>query len=143
MPDEPVLTKRLDETYELIHPERIDQSSFGVILEVRRKQGPEEPLALKVLQTRDLNRLQECLGPKSLQERSSSIQREIAFLSDLEKRLGRSPGDYYILPLLDAGLWPNNGHDSCEGVEDFKTGFPAFSRWDSASATARFMLRAP
>ncbi|MBW2708000.1 MAG: PEGA domain-containing protein [Deltaproteobacteria bacterium] len=126
MPDEPVLNKRLDEIYDLVRREHIGQSSFGVILEVRHKQGAGESLALKVLQTRDLNHLQECLGPEELQKRGRSIQKEIAFLSDLEKRLGRSPGDHYILPLLDAGLWHNNGYDSCEGVSAFKAGFPAF-----------------
>ncbi|MBW2708702.1 MAG: SUMF1/EgtB/PvdO family nonheme iron enzyme [Deltaproteobacteria bacterium] len=120
------LDKRLDEIYDLVRREHIGQSSFGVILEVRRRQGAGESLALKVLQTRDLNHLQECLGPKELQKRGRSIQKEITFLSDLEKRLGRSPGDHYILPLLDAGLWSDNGYDFCEGVSAFKAGFPAF-----------------
>jgi outer membrane protein OmpA-like peptidoglycan-associated protein/serine/threonine protein kinase len=120
------LNKRLDEIYDIANDTRIDQSTYGVILEIRRKDGEDAVFALKTVQTRDLDEQQESLSPTELQNIDKAIKREIEFLSTLEQKLGCHPARLNILPLVDCGLWSYNGYDRHDRFKVFKDGFPAF-----------------
>ena len=120
------LNKRLDEIYDIANDTRIDQSTYGVILEIRRKDGEDAVFALKTVQTRDLDEQQESLSPTELQNVDKAIKREIEFLSTLEQKLGCHPARLNILPLVDCGLWSYNGYDRHDRFKAFKDGFPAF-----------------